>query len=153
MLSASEQLEALGLTLPPVAAPIASYVPARIAGGLAWTSGQLPLVDGGLVSTGKLGESVSLDDGVAAARAAVLNAVAAVSEKVGGIDRISSIHRVVVYVASHPTFTDQARVANGASDLLVEVFGAGRGSHVRSAVGVAVLPLDAPVEVELMVEL
>ncbi|MCC2594375.1 RidA family protein [Tessaracoccus sp. OS52] len=153
MLSPAERLAEMGLALPEVAAPIASYVPARISGNLAWTSGQLPLVDGGLLATGKLGMEVGLDDGVAAARAAVLNALAAVSDKLGGINQISSIHRVVVYVASTPDFTDQAKVANGASDLLVDVFGPGKGSHVRSAVGVAVLPLDAPVEVELMVEI
>lgn len=153
MLSASEQLERLGLKLPEVAAPIASYVPARIAAGLAYTSGQLPLVDGRLQTTGQVGDEVTLDDGIAAAEAAMLNALAAVADKLGGIDQITSIHRVVVYVSSAPGFIDQAKVANGASDLLVDIFGPGRGSHVRSAVGVTSLPLDAPVEVELVVEL
>lgn len=153
MLSASEQLERLGITLPEVVAPIASYVPARIAAGLAYTSGQLPMVDGRLLATGQVGDEVTVEDGVSAARAAMLNALAAVADKLGGIDQVTSIHRVMVYVSSSPGFIDQARVANGASDLLVEIFGPGRGSHVRSAVGVASLPLDAPVEVELVVEL
>lgn len=151
MATTSSRLEELGLRLPAVAAPIASYVPARRAFGGIWTSGQLPLVDGELTSRGKVGAEVSLAEGVAAARAAALNALAAVAAEAGGVDHISSVVRVVVYVASAPDFTDQAKVANGASDLFVEIFG-DAGAHVRSAVGMAVLPLDAPVEVELVVE-
>lgn len=151
MTSVSARLAELGIELPPVARPIASYVPARRALGAVWTSGQLPLVGGELTARGKLGAEVSLDDGVAAARAAALNGLAAVAAELGGVDHIRSILRVVVYVASTPDFTDQARIANGASDLLGEIFG-DAGAHVRSAVGMAVLPLDAPVEVELVVE-
>ena len=147
----STRLAELDIELPTVAAPIASYIPARRIGGLIQTSGQLPLVAGELSATGKLGAEVSLEEGVAAARAAALNALAAVAAQAGGVDGISAVARVVVYVASTPEFTDQAKVANGASDLFGEIFG-DAGAHVRSAVGVAVLPLDAPVEVELLVE-
>lgn len=147
----SERLAALGIELPPVAAPVAAYAPAQRVGGQVWTSGQLPFVDGTLVTTGKVGDSVTPEQAADAARVAVLNAVAAAADVAGGIDLISRIVKVVVFVASDPGFTGQPAVANGASTLLGEVFG-DRGAHVRSAVGVAVLPLDAPVEVELIVE-
>lgn len=150
-MSAAARLAELGITLPPVAKPVAAYIPARRLGDAIWTSGQLPLVDGALTAVGKVGAEVALEDGVAAARAAALNALAAVADVAGGVDNIRAVHRVVVYVASAPGFTDQARVANGASLLLGEIFGEA-GAHVRSAVGMAVLPLDAPVEVELVVE-
>lgn len=148
----SARLRQLGITLPPVARPLAAYVPARQVGEQVWTSGQLPVVDGELVARGKLGGSVSLEDGVSAARTAALNALAAVAHVIDGIDNVDRVARVVVYVASEPGFTDQPKVANGASELMQEVFGPDRGSHVRSAVGVSVLPLDSPVEVELVVE-
>ena len=148
----SERMAAAGIELPPVAAPLAAYVPSRRSGDHIWTSGQIPMVAGELVAAGKLGAGVSTADGVGAARAAALNAVAAAAHAAGGVDNIVRVHRVVVFVASHPDFIDQPLVANGASDLMTDVFGAENGSHVRSAVGVSVLPLDAAVEIELVVE-
>ncbi len=145
-------MAAAGIELPPVVAPLASYIPARRSGDLIWTSGQLPMVNGELVASGKLGAGVSVVDGVHAARVAALNAVAAAAHEAGGVDNILRALRVVVYVASHPDFVDQPTVANGASELLAEIFGQENGAHVRSAVGVSVLPLDAAVEVELIVE-
>lgn len=151
MTTPSARLAGLGLELPPVAAPLASYVPATLSTGLVLTSGQLPTVAGRLVATGRVGEAVDLDAAVAAARTAALNGLAAAASVVGGLDNIARVVKVTVFVASAPDFTAQPQVANGASDLLGEVFGES-GRHVRSAVGVAVLPLDAPVEVELTVE-
>ena len=152
MTSTSQRLAAAGIELPPVATPLASYVPSRRSGELICTSGQLPLVDGALLVTGKLGAGVSVAAGWEAARAAALNAVAAVAHEAGGVDSVRRVLRVVVYVASTSDFVEQPAVANGASELLEEVFGPVDGAHVRSAVGVSVLPLDAPVEVELIVE-
>lgn len=152
MSAVSDRLAAAGIELPPVAKPLAAYVPARRSGDLIWTSGQLPLVGGRLVATGKLGDEVSVAVGHEAARTAALNAVAAVAHEAGGIDNVRRVVRVVVYVASSAGFFDQPTVANGASSLLEEIFGSEAGTHVRSAVGVSVLPLDAPVEVELVVE-
>lgn len=143
---------AADIALPPVATPLAAYVPARRSGEHIWTSGQLPMVGGELVATGKLGDGVSADAGFEAARVAALNAVAAVAHEAGGLDKVRRVLRVVVYVASSVDFTGQPAVANGASELLEEIFGSTDGAHVRSAVGVSVLPLDAPVEVELIVE-
>ena len=151
MASASDRLAELGLELPPVAAPVAAYVPALRVGDLVYSSGQLPTVAGQLVATGKVGGDVSAETGAACARTAVLNALAAVSEQAGGVDEIERIVRVVIFVASAPDFTGQPAVGNGASEVLGDIFGAA-GRHVRSAVGVAVLPLDAPVEVELVVQ-
>lgn len=150
-MTASARLAELGITLPPVAAPVASYVPAIRVGNQVWTSGQLPFVDGTLSLTGKVGAAVSPEAATEAARIAVLNAVAAGAEQVGGVDHIARVLKVVVFVASTPEFTAQPTVANGASDLLGEIFG-DAGQHVRSAVGVPVLPLDSPVEVELVIE-
>ncbi|WP_040283462.1 RidA family protein [Tessaracoccus massiliensis] len=150
-MSASARLAELGIELPPVAAPVAAYVPATRVGNQVWTSGQLPFVDGELTATGKVGGSVSPEDAAAAARTAALNAIAAAADVAGGIDEIRRILKVVVFVASAPDFTGQPAVANGASTLLGDVFG-DAGQHVRSAVGVAALPLDAAVEVELIVE-
>lgn len=150
-MSASERLAELGIELPPVAAPVAAYVPATRVGNQIWTSGQLPSVSGELTATGKIGDQLTADDGAEAARVAALNALAAVADVAGGVDRIKRVVRVVVFVASTPGFTGQPAVANGASNLFGDVFG-DAGAHVRSAVGVAVLPLDAPVEVELVVE-
>jgi enamine deaminase RidA (YjgF/YER057c/UK114 family) len=148
---ATGRLAALGLTLPPVAAPVAAYVPAVRTGGYVYTSGQLPLVDGKLQGTGKVGESVTPEDAAALARTAALNALAAAASVAGGLDSIARIVKVTCFVASAPAFTGQALVANGASELLIEVLG-DAGRHARSAVGMAVLPLDSPVEVELIAE-
>jgi len=149
--SATQRLAELGLTLPPVAAPVAAYVPAVRTGSYVYTSGQLPLVDGKLQGTGKVGDGVSPDEAAAFARSAALNALAAAASVAGGLDSIARIVKVTCFVASAPAFTGQAQVANGASELLIEVLGEA-GRHTRSAVGMAVLPLDAPVEVELIAE-
>lgn len=148
---ASARLAELGIELPPVAAPVAAYIPAVLSAGQVFTAGQLPFVDGRLLALGKVGAEVSPEQAADLARTAALNAVAAAAGVVGGIDGIRRVVKVTVYVASDPGFTGQAQVANGASELLQEIFGH-RGAHVRSAVGVATLPLDSPVEVELVVE-
>jgi enamine deaminase RidA (YjgF/YER057c/UK114 family) len=145
------RLAELGLSVPAVAAPLAAYVPAMRSGDLVWTSGQLPFVDGQLVATGKVGADVDPDAAADLARTCALNALAAVKALVGDLDSIVRVVKVVGYVASAPTFTAQPGVINGASNLLGEVFG-DAGKHARSAVGVSVLPLDAPVEVELVVQ-
>lgn len=147
----SENLAKLGIELPEVAAPLASYIPAIKTGNQIMCSGQLPLVGGQMSHLGKLGESLTLEQGVKQCRIACLNALAAVSEIAGGIDRIKQVVKVSVYVASAPDFYEQPAVANGASDLIGEIFGEA-GKHIRAAVGVAVLPKNAPVEVELTVE-
>lgn len=147
----SRRLAELGLALPPVARPVAAYVPAIRSGGQVVTSGQLPTVDGTLVATGRVGAEVTPEQATEAARVAVLNALAAAASVTGGVDRIARVVKVVVYVASTPDFTGQPQVANGASELLGDVFGEA-GRHIRSAVGVPVLPLGAPVEIELTVE-
>ncbi|QNP94279.1 RidA family protein [Corynebacterium wankanglinii] len=146
----TERLQELGIELPAVAAPVAAYVPAVQAGNQVWTSGQLPFVDGALPATGKVGAEVSAEDAYGYARQSALNAIAAVDALVG-IDNVARV-KVVGYVASDPAFTGQPAVINGASELMQEVFGEA-GAHARSAVGVAVLPMDSPVEVELVVEL
>lgn len=151
----SRRLTELGISLPAVPAPVAAYVPAVRSGALVWTSGQLPFVDGVLPTTGKVGVGEGLvDPGVAAglARTAALNALAAVAELAGSLDRVRRVVKVVGYVASDPAFTGQPAVVNGASELLGQLFGE-HGVHARSAVGVVALPLDSPVEVELVVEL
>ena len=145
------RLANLGIRLPAVAAPVASYVPAVRSGQLVFTSGQLPFVDGGLRRTGKVGGSVSMEDAAGDAKVCALNALAAIDDLVG-LDSIARIVRVVGYVASAEGFTGQPRVVNGASELLGKIFGEA-GQHARSAVGVAELPMNAPVEVELTVEL
>ncbi|MDO5678351.1 MAG: RidA family protein [Propionibacteriaceae bacterium] len=150
-MSVSARLAELGIVLPPVAAPVAAYVPAVRAGDQIWTSGQLPFADGALTLTGKVGAGVTPEEAAEAARIAALNAIAAAADKAGGVDAIRRVLKVVVFVASAPEFTGQPAVANGASNLLGEIFGEA-GVHARSAVGVSVLPLDAPVEVELIVE-
>jgi enamine deaminase RidA (YjgF/YER057c/UK114 family) len=144
------RLDELGLTLPQVAAPLAAYVPAVRTGNLVYTAGQLPLSAGKLARTGKVGADVSPEDGKALARICALNALAAVDSLVG-LDSVTQVVKVVGFVASAPGFNGQPSVINGASDLLGEVFG-DKGAHARSAVGVSELPLDAPVEVELIVE-
>ena len=147
----SARLAELGVRLPPVAAPVAAYVPAIRTGQLVFTSGQLPFVDGGLRRTGKVGGAVDVEDAAADAKVCVLNALAAVDGLVG-LDSIARVIRVVGYVASAEGFTGQPRVVNGASEFLGRVFGEA-GQHARSAIGVAELPMNAPVEVELTVEL
>jgi enamine deaminase RidA (YjgF/YER057c/UK114 family) len=149
--SPDARLAALGLALPSVAAPLAAYLPAVRTGRYVYTAGQLPLVDGKLLLSGKLGAQVSADEGAALARTCALNALAAVASVTGGLASVVRIVKVTGFVASDPGFTEQAKVVNGASQLLLEVFG-DAGRHARSAVGMAVLPLDAPVEVELIAE-
>ncbi|WP_459548893.1 RidA family protein [Nocardia sp. X0981] len=144
-------LERLGLTLPPVVAPVAAYVPAVRTGTYVYTSGQLPFVSGELSAVGKVGAEVSLADAAVAARWCALNALAAVHDLVG-LDEVVRIVKVVGFVASAPGFTDQPLVVNGASELLGEVFGPA-GAHARSAVGVFELPKNTPVEVELIAEI
>ena len=151
MSGAAERLAALGLTLPPVAAPQAAYVPAVRTGNYVYVSGQLPLVDGKLQASGKVGDSVSAADAAGLARICALNAIAAAASMAGGVDAITRIVKVTGFVASVPSFTGQPQVINGASELLIEIFGEA-GRHARSAVGLAVLPLDSPVEVELIAE-
>jgi len=145
------RLAALSLVLPPVAAPVAAYVPAVRSGSLVWTSGQLPLVDGKLSATGKVGAEVSPEEAKDLARICALNALAAVQTQIGDLALVRRVVKVVGFVASDPSFTGQPGVVNGASELLGAVFG-DAGVHARSAVGVAALPMDAPVEVELVVE-
>ena len=147
----SKRLAELGLRLPNVAAPVANYVPAVRTGQYAFTSGQIPFRDGKVVWAGKVPNEVSLANAADGAAIAALNGLAAIAQLVGGLDNIIKVVRVCVYVASSPGFTEQPKVANGASDLLVEIFG-DAGRHARSAVGAAELPLNAAVEVELMVE-
>lgn len=146
------RLAELGLELPEVAVPLASYVPAVRTGRYVYTAGQLPLVDGKLPTSGKVGSEVSPEQAKELARTCALNALAAVKSVTGDLDRIARVVKVVGFVASVPHFTGQPAVVNGASELLGEVLG-DRGVHARSAVGVAVLPIDAPVEVEIQVEL
>ncbi|MBN8883748.1 MAG: RidA family protein [Salana multivorans] len=148
MTTPSARLAALGLELPPVAAPVAAYVPAVRHGDLVHTSGQLPFIGTAMAVTGKVGPGgVSLDDAAMLARTAALNALAAVADVAGGLDNVERILKVTVFVASEPSFVGQPAVANGASTLLGEIFD---GGHVRSAVGVAALPLDAAVEIEVV---
>jgi enamine deaminase RidA (YjgF/YER057c/UK114 family) len=147
----AERLAALGLTLPPVAAPVAAYVPAVRTGMYVYTSGQLPTVVGKLPAVGKVGDEVSAQDAAGMARTCALNALAAAASAVGGLAGIRRIVKVTGFVASAPGFGGQAQVINGASELLIEVFGED-GKHARSAIGVAELPLNAPVEVELIAE-
>lgn len=146
----SQRLSDLGLSLPAVAQPLAAYVPAVRFADLVYTAGQLPLVDGTVQAVGKVGAEVSVDDAVRCAEIAALNGLAAVADLTGDLDVITRIVRVTVYVASASGFTEQPLIANGASRLLGDIFG-DAGRHARSAVGVAVLPLDAPVEVDLVV--
>lgn len=145
------RLSELGLVVPTVAAPLAAYVPAVHSGNHVFTSGQLPLRDGQMILTGKVGGGVSAEDAADCARQCALNAIAAVKAEIGDLDRVKRVVKAVVFVASSPDFTGQPLVANGASELFGAAFG-DAGKHARSAVGVTVLPLDSPVEVELIVE-
>ncbi len=149
-MGAHERLAELGLTLPPVVPPVAVYVPAVRSGSLVYTSGQLPMVDGAMAAVGKVGALVSPEQAKDLARLCALNGLAAI-EALVGLDEVVRVVKVVGFIASTPDFTGQPAVLNGASELLGEVFG-DAGQHARSAVGVASLPLDAPVEVELVVE-
>ncbi|KKX98375.1 RidA family protein [Microbacterium sp. Ag1] len=147
-MSVSARLAELGIELPPVAAPVAAYVPAVVHGGLVYTSGQLPFVDGALPATGKVGADVSAEDAKTYARTCALNALAAAADAAGGVDRIGGVLRVGGFVGSAGGFTGQPAVINGASEVLGEIFG-DAGRHARAAVGVAELPLGSPVEVEV----
>jgi enamine deaminase RidA (YjgF/YER057c/UK114 family) len=146
-----QRLAELGLSVPEVVAPLAAYAPTARTGSLVFTAGQLPARDGVMLATGKLGAEVSEEEGYACARQCALNALAAIKAEIGELSAIKRVVKAVVFVASTPDFTAQPKVANGASELLGEVFG-DAGKHARSAVGVSVLPLDVPVEVELIVE-
>lgn len=146
-----ERLAELGLAVPEVAAPVAAYVPAVRSGAHVFTSGQLPMREGRLILTGKVGEEVTPEQAVECAQQCALNGIAAVRAEIGDLALVKRVVKVVVFVAGTPDFTGQPAVANGASELLGKVFG-DAGVHARSAVGVAALPLDAPVEVELLVE-
>lgn len=146
-----KRLGELGLRLPDVAAPVAAYVPAVVSGNHVYTSGQLPFINGELTASGKVGAAVSAEDANRMAAICALNALAAVKSQIGDLDRITRVVKVVGFVASDPSFTGQPGVINGASELLGQALG-DAGIHARSAVGVAVLPLDAPVEVELIAE-
>jgi enamine deaminase RidA (YjgF/YER057c/UK114 family) len=150
MTTPEERLAALGLEVPEVAAPVAAYVPALRTGDYVYTSGQLPFRAGELLASGKVGGAVTPEEAFACAQQCVLNALAAIRTQVP-LDQVKRVVKVVAFVASVPDFTGQPGVANGASELLGEVFG-DAGRHARSAVGVPVLPLDAPVEVEMVVE-
>lgn len=150
-MSVSARLAELGIDLPTVAAPVAAYIPAKIHGDLVWTSGQLPFVSGDLPATGKVGDGhglVPAPDAKDLARTCALNALAAAAAAVGDVDRITGVFKATGFVASAPAFTGQPGVINGTSEVLGEIFG-DAGAHSRSAVGVAALPLDAPVEVEV----
>ena len=147
----ADRLVELGLVVPSLAAPAGAYIPAVVSGNLVYTSGQLPFTAGALPATGKVGAAVSPEDAKTYAATCALNALAAVQFAIGSLDRVTRVVKVVGFVASDPSFTAQPGVINGASELLGEIFGEA-GVHARSAVGVAVLPLDSPVEVELIVE-
>jgi len=149
---AEDRLAELGHAVPEVAKPVAAYVPAVVSGDLVFTSGQLPMKNGELMVTGKVGGEVSVEEAVACAQQCALNAIAAVKSMIGDLDRVAQVVKVVAFVASTPDFTGQPGVANGASELFGKVFG-DAGVHARSAVGVPVLPLDAPVEVEIVVRM
>lgn len=149
-MTVTEKLQEMGVTLPSVADPLASYVPAKRVGDQLWTSGQLPFVDGELPAAGKVGAEVTTEQATELARTAALNALAAIDSQVG-LDNVTQVLKVTGFVASAPDYTQQPAVINGASDFIGELFG-DAGTHVRSAVGVAVLPKNSPVELELVVE-
>lgn len=149
-MSVEQRIKDLGFELPAAPTPAGSYIPAKISGNLVFTAGQLPLVDGVLMETGKLGKDIEVDHGYELAQRCALNALAAIKGVIGDLDRITDVVKVVGFVASTPDFTMQPKVINGASELLQQILG-DKGVHARSAVGVPVLPLDSPVEVELIV--
>jgi enamine deaminase RidA (YjgF/YER057c/UK114 family) len=146
-----DRLSELGIELPPVAAPVASYVPVVVSNGFAFVSGQVAMEEGKPIYRGRLGAEVSLEDGAAAARRCALQALAALKAELGSLDRIARIVKLTVWVASTDDFTDQPKVGNGASDVLGEIFG-DNGKHARAAVAAPVLPLGVPVEVEVLAE-
>ena len=146
-----ERLAELGIILPPAPQPVASYIPVKVVGDLAWVAAQIPMQDGAVTVAGKVGGEVTIDDANAGARRCALQALAALQAALGTLDRVKGIVKLDVFVASAPGFTDHPKVANGASDLLVEVFG-DEGRHARAAVGVPELPLGAAVEVALIVQ-
>jgi enamine deaminase RidA (YjgF/YER057c/UK114 family) len=146
-----ERLAELGIVLPPAPQPVASYIPVKVVGDLAWVAAQIPMQDGAVTVAGKVGGEVTTDDANAGARRCALQALAALQAALGTLDRVKGIVKLDVFVASAPGFTDHPKVANGASDLLVEVFG-DEGKHARAAVGVPELPLGAAVEVALLVQ-
>ncbi|SDG90308.1 RidA family protein [Microbacterium pygmaeum] len=151
-MTVSQQLAALGIDLPSVVPPVAAYIPAKTQGDVVYTSGQLPMVAGSMPATGKVGDGPALvpaADAKGYARQCALNAIAAAAAAVGGVDRLTGVVKVVGFVASDPAFTGQPGVINGASEVLGEIFG-DEGRHARSAVGVTALPLDSPVEVEVV---
>jgi enamine deaminase RidA (YjgF/YER057c/UK114 family) len=150
MSAVEDRLSELGLTVPEVVPPVAAYVPVVREGDLVFTSGQLPMVDGSLAATGKVGADVDAETAKSLAATCALNAIAAIKSEIGDLDAVTRVVKVVGFVASDPGFTGQPGVINGASELLVKAFG-DKGIHARSAVGVAALPLDAPVEVEVIV--
>ena len=152
MSKVENKIKELGLQLPEPPKPLAAYIPAKKTGNLVFTAGQLPMVNGELILKGLLGQDVEIDAAYAAAKTCTLNALAAIKGVIGDLDQIKQVVRVVGYVASVPTFTQQPAVVNGASELLLEIFGE-KGMHARSAVGMAVLPLNAAVEIELTVEI
>ena len=146
-----ERLAELGIILPPAPQPVASYIPVKVVGDLAWVAGQIPMQDGAVTVAGKVGGEVTIDDANAGARRCAIQALAALQAALGTLDRVKGIVKLDVFVASATGFTDHPKVANGASDLLVEVFG-DEGKHARAAVGVPELPLGAAVEVALLVQ-
>jgi enamine deaminase RidA (YjgF/YER057c/UK114 family) len=150
MSAVEDRLSELGLTVPEVVPPVAAYIPVVREGDLVFTSGQLPMVDGALAASGKVGAEVDAETAKALAATCALNAIAAIKSEVGDLDTVSRVVKVVGFVASDPSFTGQPGVINGASELRAKAFG-DKGIHARSAVGVAALPLDAPVEVEVIV--
>jgi enamine deaminase RidA (YjgF/YER057c/UK114 family) len=151
MSNVESRLESLGIVLPNAARPVASYIPAKKVGNLIFTSGQLPMVNGELISKGLLGQSVEIEEANMAAKICTLNALAAIKNLIGDLDKIQQIVKVTGYVACVPTFIEQPAVVNGASEFLVELFGES-GKHARSAVGMSSLPLNSSVEIELTVE-
>lgn len=151
-MSVQDRLEELGIELPPAARPVASYVPVTQGNGLAFVAGQVPIEDGKPLATGRVGESVSLEQGQELARRCALQALAALNDELGSLDRVRRILKVTVWVAAGEGFFDQPKVANGASDVLVEVFGEA-GKHARAAVSAPSLPLGAPVEVEVIADI
>lgn len=150
-MDAEERLKSLGLTLPPPPKPVAAYVPVVRSGDLLFLSGMIPLVDGKLPFTGKIGKVLTLEQGEKATRIALLNALAVIRAECGSLNQVEQIVRIAVHVASAEGFTQQSVVANAASELLIEIFG-GVGRHARLALGAAILPLDAPVELEMIVQ-
>lgn len=152
VIGVEDRLAALGVELPPAPVPVASYVPVRVSGDHAFVSGQIAMTDGDLLHPGHLGSEIAIEQGREAARRCALQALSALREALGSLDRVREVVQLSVFVASAPGFTDQPKVANGASDLLVELFG-DAGRHARAAVGVSELPLGAPVEVAMTVRI